>query len=76
MSVRRQKQNTLNVFYNQNAGDPNAWSYNPDFTRPAFSDRTWENYTPRITWQATPRNKFTGSGTNSRCAATVRARRR
>jgi hypothetical protein len=63
MSVRQQgqRQNTLNVFYNNNAGDPNAWSYAPDFTRPAFSDRTWENYTPRITWQATPRNKFTGS---------------
>ena len=28
---------------------------------PAFSDRTWENYTPRITWQITPRNKITGS---------------
>jgi hypothetical protein len=63
MSVRQQgqRQNTLNVFYNQNAGNANAWSYAPDFTRPAFSDRTWENYTPRITWQATPRNKITGS---------------
>ena len=24
----------------------------PDFNRPAYYDRTWENYTPRITWQA------------------------
>jgi len=63
MSVRQQgqRQNTLNVYYNQNAGDANAWDYVPDFAKPAFSDRTWENYTPRITWQATPRNKFTGS---------------
>jgi len=63
MSVRAQgqRQNTLNVYYNQNAGDPNAFTYVPDLNRPAFSDRTWENYTPRVTWQATPRNKFTGS---------------
>jgi len=59
-SVREQgqRQNTLNLYYNQNAGDPNAWTYVPDLSRPAYSDRTWENYTPRITWQATPRNKF------------------
>ncbi len=60
MSVREQgqRQNTLNLFFNQNAGNANAWTYVPDLSRPAFSDRTWENYTPRITWQATPRNKF------------------
>src|SRR5438874_1060052 len=47
MSVREQgnRQNTLNLFYNQNAGDPNAWTYVPDLNRPAYSDRTWENYT-------------------------------
>src|SRR5207253_186654 len=50
--------NTLNLFHNQNAGDPNAWTYVPDLSKPAYSDRTWENYTPRITWQATERNKF------------------
>ena len=63
MSLRwqGQRQNTLNVYYNQNAGNANALTYAPDLNRPAFSDRTWENYTPRITWQATPRNKFTFS---------------
>jgi hypothetical protein len=63
MSLRWQgrRQNTLNVYYNRNAGDPNAWTYDPDLSRPAFSDRTWENYTPRITWQATARNKFSFS---------------
>lgn len=62
-SVRQQgsRQNTLNVYYNQNAGNPNAWTYVADLSKPAYSDRTWENYTPRITWQATLRNKFTGS---------------
>ena len=29
-------------------------------SRPAFSDRTWENVSGRITWQATPRNKIGG----------------
>src|SRR5882762_420794 len=60
LSVRQQgqRQNTLNLYYNQNAGDPNAWTYVPILNQPAYSDRTWENYTPRITWQASARNKF------------------
>jgi hypothetical protein len=51
MSVREQGQrrDTLNVYNNKNAGDPNAWTYVPDLSQPAFSDRTFENYTPRIT---------------------------
>jgi hypothetical protein len=63
LSIRRQgqRQNILNVFHNQNAGDPTAWTYVPDLNRPAFYDRTWENYTPRVTWQATDRNKFSFS---------------
>jgi hypothetical protein len=63
MSVRQQgsRRNTLNVYYNKNAGDPNAWTYAPDFSKPAFYDRQWENYTPRITWQATQKNKLTFS---------------
>jgi hypothetical protein len=59
--MQGQRRDTLNVYYNQNAGDPKSFIYSPDLSQPAYSDRTWENYTPRITWQATPRNKFTGS---------------
>ena len=59
--VQGSRQNILNVYYNQNAGDPNAWTYEPDFSRPAFYDRLYENYVPRITWQATQRNKFSFS---------------
>jgi hypothetical protein len=59
--VQGQRKNTLNVYYNQNAGVANAFTYVPDLSRPAFSDRTWENYTPRITWQATQRDKITFS---------------
>jgi len=60
VSVREQgqRQNTLNVFYNQNAGNPNAWTYVPDLNSPAYSDRMWENYTPSATYQASARNKF------------------
>ncbi|HKE83403.1 MAG TPA: carboxypeptidase regulatory-like domain-containing protein [Vicinamibacterales bacterium] len=63
LSVRQQgsRQNTLNVYYNQNAGNPNAFTYVPDLGKPALFDRTFENYTPRITWQINQRNKFTGS---------------
>ena len=59
--VQGQRQNTQNVFYNTNEGNPSAWTYVPDLNRPAFSDRTWENYTPRITWQITTRNKISAS---------------
>ena len=47
-----------NMFYNLNAGDPTKWLYAPDLGRPGFSDRTWENVSGRVTWQATRRNKF------------------
>ena len=48
------------VYYNLNAGDPTKWTYAPDLSRPAFSDRTWENVSGRVTWQVTPRNKIGG----------------
>ena len=61
MSVRwqGQRQNTLNLYHNQNAGNPDAWTWVGNYDDPAFSDRTWENYTPRITWQASQRSRFT-----------------
>ena len=48
------------MFYNLNAGDPTKWIYAPDLSQPGFSDRTWENVSGRVTWQATPRNKIGG----------------
>jgi hypothetical protein len=59
--VQGSRQNILNTFYNQNAGNASAWLYVPDLSRPAYYDRTWENYTPRITWQASSRNKISFS---------------
>jgi len=46
------------MYYNKNAGNPNAWSYEPDLSRRATYDGTWTNVPLRLTWQATPRNKF------------------
>jgi hypothetical protein len=47
-----------NVYYNLNAGNPAAWLYAPDLSRREYSDRTFDNISGRITWQATPRNKI------------------
>jgi Carboxypeptidase regulatory-like domain len=46
------------MYYNQNDGNPNAWTYEPDLSRRAIYDGTWTNVPLRLTWQATPRNKF------------------
>jgi hypothetical protein len=46
-----------NVWFNKNEGNPNAWLYVPDFNRPAFSDRTYQNISLRVTAQISPRNK-------------------
>jgi hypothetical protein len=47
-----------NVYSNVNAGDPTKWFYVPDFSQPAYNDRTSENVSGRITWQVSPRNKI------------------
>jgi hypothetical protein len=49
-----------NQFVNANAGDATKWLYAPNLSEPGYSDRTWENVSGRITWQATPRNKIGG----------------
>jgi hypothetical protein len=48
------------VYHNLNAGDPTKWLYSPDFTRPAYSDRTFENASARVTWQMAERQKVSG----------------
>jgi hypothetical protein len=46
------------MFWNKNAGDPNAWTYEPDESRPTIDDNKNGTAIGRITWQATPRNKI------------------
>ena len=53
-----QRRNTANLFFNRNAGDPTSWTYDPDFDRPAYSDKTWENAALRVTTQINAKNKI------------------
>jgi hypothetical protein len=46
------------IYYNQNAGDDTKWLYVPDLSQQAYTDRTWENVSGRVTWQASARNKI------------------
>jgi carboxypeptidase family protein len=51
---------SANVYYNLNAGDRTKWLYAPDFSRPEYSDRTFENASARVTWQMAARQKVSG----------------
>ena len=53
------RQLVAGIWANRNAGDATKWTYDPDFGRQANDDGTWKNSSIRLTYQATPRNKFT-----------------
>jgi Carboxypeptidase regulatory-like domain len=46
------------MFYNRNANKPDLWAFEPDTTRPAIIERTWEDGQGRLTWHATAKHKF------------------
>ena len=46
------------MFVNKNANNPNAWTYDPDLSQPAFKDTHYQGGDARVTWQVTPRNKL------------------
>ena len=46
------------MFYNKNAGNPNSWLVDFDRSQQAFTNSLERQFTIRLTWQATPRNKF------------------
>lgn len=48
------------VYYNRSAGDASAWRYEPELDRRAYSDRTFENASGRVTWQVAPRHRLSG----------------
>ena len=54
------KRINANQWFNLNAGDATKWLYAKDVSRPGFSDRTWENLSGRVTWQANAKNKISG----------------
>ena len=46
------------MFANANMGDPNAWTYVADTSRPAVAAGSWMTGSARITYQPNTRNKF------------------
>jgi hypothetical protein len=65
------------MYVNKNAGNPKAWTYDPDLSRQAFTDVVNKTHIARLTWQASPRNKFNAfwneqfTGTNNRGGGTA-----
>jgi hypothetical protein len=49
------------MFFNRNAGDPTKWVVDFDTGKPAYNDNIDWNAIGRITWQISPRNKFSFS---------------
>ena len=46
------------IWANKNAWNPNAWTYEPDLTKPAHNKGVWHSLQARFTWQANAKNKF------------------
>lgn len=59
-SVRAQgnRNYVAGLWNNLNAGDPALWTYAPDLGQQAVFDLTSSSINTRLTWQATPLNKF------------------
>ena len=45
------------AFYDRNANNPNAWTYDPDLNRPASNDNNNKDGYLRLAWQATSKDK-------------------
>jgi len=46
------------LYENKNLNNPNAWTFEPDTTRPVANEQRQPDAQLRVTWQATPRNKI------------------
>src|SRR5215475_1276786 len=51
-------QGVPSMWVNENAGNPNAWTYDPDKSQQAINDGYWKQGNLRLTYQPTTRNKF------------------
>jgi hypothetical protein len=47
-----------NMWVNKNAGNPNAWTYDPDYDQRATNDSWYANGSVRLTWQVTQKHKL------------------
>ena len=68
--------NVADMWTNQNANNPNAWTYVPDLSRPAVKDTHYTGGDGRLTWQISPRNKLgitIAEQTGCSCVAQVSA---
>jgi hypothetical protein len=64
------RQGVPSMWVNQNAGNPNAWTYVPDKSQQAINDGYWKQGNLRLTYQPTTRNKFNiWSSTQYSCIA-------
>jgi hypothetical protein len=45
------------LFENANLNNPNAWTFEPDLSKPAFNKREQKDAQVNLTWQASQRNK-------------------
>jgi hypothetical protein len=48
-----------NIWVNKNAGNPNAWTYVPDYDQPGTNKNWYANGAVRFTWQVAARHKLT-----------------
>ena len=64
------------MFYNKNAGNPNSWLVDFDRSKQAFTNSLERQFTIRLTWQATPRNKFNAHWSEQYNDASLRSRGR
>jgi hypothetical protein len=55
---RGASQYVAGLFHDRNANNPNAWTFDPDLSRPVTNDQVQKDEQLRVTWQATPRNKI------------------
>ena len=46
------------VWANKNAGNPNSWTYDPDFDKQATDTGTWKQVATRLTFQASMRDRI------------------
>ena len=56
--LQANKSYVAGLWSNLNAGNPSSWSYAPNYNQQAIQSLTNNSLESRLTWQATPRNKF------------------
>ncbi len=52
------KNHVAGMYVNKNAGNPNAWTFDPDLNKQATTEGQWRVGSLRTTWQVSPRNKI------------------